>query len=76
MTKSEDETNLSLVKMNGNSYFESEGINMAFLMTGGTVFGILGYWLAFVVHDRLEKWNLFHYGDVSRSKYDTVTIVN
>ena len=62
--------------MNGNSYFESEGINMAFFFTGGTVFVILGYWLAFVMHYRLEKCKWFQYGDVSRSKHDTVVIVN
>jgi len=76
MINSVDQSKLPIVTMNGNSYFESEGINMAFLFTGGTVFGVLGYWLAFVMHYRLEKWNLFHYGDASRSKYDTVVIVN
>ena len=61
-------------KMNGNSYFESEGINMAILFTAGTLFGILFYWLAFVVHYRLEKWNWCRYGDSShRLSYDEMT---
>jgi len=63
--------------MNGNSYFESEGVNMAILFTAGTLYAVFFYWLAFMLHYRMEKWNFCHYGDTSyRSKYDSIITEN
>ena len=61
--------------MNGNSYFESEGVNVAILMTAAAVIAIFLFWIGLKINNCWEKWNIAHYGDTSH-KYRDISLAD
>ena len=57
-------------KMNGNSYFESEGVNLAILAAAAALIAIFFFWIGLKINNCWEKWNISHYGDTSHKYRD------